>query len=50
MLTLNFVYYLCIIETECTLFFMKAPVFIVIYILRVAKLFLQPSHILKTNH
>lgn len=33
MITLNFVYYLCIIEIECTLFFTKAPVFIVIYIL-----------------
>lgn len=50
MITLNFVYYyLCIIEIECTLFFTKAPVFIVIYILWVEKLFLQPSHILKTN-
>lgn len=49
MITLNFVYYyLCIIEIECTLFFTKAPGFIVIYILWVAKLFLQPSHILKT--
>lgn len=33
MITLNFVYYLCIIEIECTLFFTKAPVLKVIYIL-----------------
>lgn len=50
MITLNFVYYyLCIIKFNCTLFGKKHQFHLVIYIFCFARLFLQPSHILKTN-
>lgn len=48
MITLN-LYYLCIIEFDCTLFGKKHQFHLVIYIFCFAKLFLQPSHILKNK-